>query len=1185
MLKKMICRIILSVVMMFTILFQGAGLNVYAAGTPREVSARVTSFKILDRNKQEGVPIWFTDYFYLSMDWDASGNGTNLKEGDYFDITLPDKMKFAYDTDSPSDFDIKGPDGVTVIARAHITPGPGKLGGKVRVTFTNWVEGRENVKGNIFLASKFQYSSEQYDKNNTYDIVVNGQVKSVTVKMLGPRIVSDDELLAKFGQKAIKGENDQNVVIEDQAEWYVRVNYRQAHLVNAVITDHLTGGAGNETYVPGSFKLYQVRFSNTGDIDEHEPRILVDISNKLTIAPDKKTFTLNLGEVNGTQYRLVYKTTYTPGTKLINNVRITANNYDATTHGSHQSEDSGGTGTGNMANKIKLIKVDADDNSIVLKNAVFEVTKPDGSKFELTTGADGTITSSPLVSGTYKIKEKTAPAGYQLNTDEYTLVVSPTSNAIQTVKDEPIRTSVKATKQWVGPIGSAVTVHLYADDVDTGKTVTLNAANNWEDTFTNLRKYKPGTTTEIKYTVKEDTIANYNGVVSGDMATGFTITNTNTEKTTVKVTKAWVGTPAASVTIKLYADGAEKETVTLTATENWTHTFTNLDKYGADGHEIAYTVDETPVAGYTKDISGTAATGFTVKNTNTATINIPVTKTWVGTAGTSATIKLLADGAEKETVTLTAADNWTHTFSNLPKFDTTDGHEIVYTVDEVDVPNYTKGISGTAATGFTVTNTITGKVSIPVTKVWVGPQASSAKVTLFADGVEKDSVTLNAANGWAHTFTNLDKYNNGTEIVYTVTEEPIANYDSVITGNAANGFTVTNTNTEKTSVDVTKTWVGTPAASVTIKLFADGTEKETVTLTAADNWTHTFANLDKYAADGHEIVYTVDETPVTDYTKAITGDAANGFTITNTITGKVNIPVTKVWVGPEATSAKVTLYADGVEKDSVTLNAANNWVHVFANLDKYNNGTEIVYTLTEEPVANYDSAITGDVATGFTVTNTNTEKVAVDVTKNWVGPATDSVTIKLLADGAEVESAVITAADNWMHTFSNLPKYAADGHEIVYTVDEYDVPSYVKAIEGTSTTGFTVTNTITGKLDIPVTKVWVGPATDSVTVNLYADGVKVDTVQLTAANQWKHTFANLDKYENGREIVYTVDEVLIPGYKTKITGDAQTGFTITNSKETPKTADHVNPMAYASIFVISLMAAIITMIEKKKFAR
>ena len=67
--------------------------------------------------------------------------------------------------------------------------------------------------------------------------------------------------------------------------------------------------------------------------------------------------------------------------------------------------------------------------------------------------------------------------------------------------------------------------------------------------------------------------------------------------------------------------------------------------------------------------------------------------------------------------------------------------------------------------------------------------------------------------------------------------------------------------------------------------------------------------------------------------------------------------------------------------------------------------------------------------------------------------------------------------------------------------------------------------------------------------------------------------------------VYTVDEVLVPGYKSKITGDAQTGFTITNSKETPKTADHVNPMVYASIMVISLISAIATMIEKKKLAR
>ena len=1165
--EEKMMRLVLSMLMALVMLFQGVNFNVYA-GSEKEVDLEIQNIVI----KNGGNPVnsmQVGDEFRIEMNWKAKAKAATINAGDYFIVKLPDNILIKNDAGNLN-FSLTAPDG-SVMANAHVTPKAGG-GAEIKVTFTNYVNGRYDINGTLGMNANFNKDKVTVNQKNNFDIEAGGKTTPFQFKVDGGPTGNSNEVLHKysFGAESI-----------NEAEWRVRINYKKANFPNAVVTDTLVGTT--EKFVKESFRLYRVNY--TSDLKENN-RVRIDLSDKIVFSNNDQTFTINLGNINGEQYKLEYRTTYTPGTNLRNNVKLTSNNNKVDEKFiSFKKEAAGGTGVGILANKIKLVKVDAEDNTVVLANAVFEVTKPDGSKFELTTAADGTVTSPALVAGTYKVKEKTAPAGYELSTEEFTLTVNSTTNVIQTVKDNPIKISVKATKQWVGPIGSAVTVHLYADNVDTGKTVILNAANNWEDTFTNLRKYKPGTTTEIKYTVKEDAVANYDSAVTGDVTNGFTVTNTNTEKTSVDVTKTWLGTPAASVTIKLLADGTEKETVTLTATDNWTHTFTNLDKYAADGHEIVYTVDETPVAGYAKDISGTAATGFTVKNTNTATINIPVTKTWVGTAGTSATIKLLADGAQKETVTLTAADNWTHTFSNLPKFDATDGHEIVYTVDEVDVPNYTKGISGTAATGFTVTNTITGKVSVPVTKVWVGPQASSAKVTLFADGVEKDSVTLNAANGWAHTFTNLDKYNNGTEIVYTVTEDPIANYDSVVTGNAANGFTVTNTNTEKTAVDVTKTWVGTPAASVTIKLFADGIEKETVTLTAADNWTHTFANLDKYAADGHEIVYTVDETPVTDYTKAISGDAANGFTITNTITGKVNIPVTKVWVGPEASSAKVTLYADGVEKDSVTLNAANNWVHVFANLDKYNNGTEIVYTITEEPIANYDSAITGDVANGFTVTNTNTEKVAVDVTKNWVGPATDSVTIKLLADGVEVESAVLTATDNWMHTFSNLPKYAADGHEIVYTVDEYDVPSYVKAIEGTSTTGFTVTNTITGKVDIPVTKVWVGPATDSVTVNLYADGIKVDTVQLTAANQWKHTFANLDKYENGREIVYTVDEVLISGYKTKITGDAQTGFTITNSKETPKTADHVNPMAYASIFVISLMAAIITMIEKKKFAR
>ncbi|MBF0911926.1 MAG: Cna B-type domain-containing protein, partial [Atopobiaceae bacterium] len=54
---------------------------------------------------------------------------------------------------------------------------------------------------------------------------------------------------------------------------------------------------------------------------------------------------------------------------------------------------------------------------------------------------------------------------------------------------------------------------------------------------------------------------------------------------------------------------------TLDEAGNWTGSFSGLDKYTADGTEIAYTVKEDEVAGYTSEVSGDATSGFTVTNT------------------------------------------------------------------------------------------------------------------------------------------------------------------------------------------------------------------------------------------------------------------------------------------------------------------------------------------------------------------------------------------------------------------------------------------------------------------------------------------------------------------------------------------------------------------------------------------
>ncbi|HBI91976.1 MAG TPA: collagen-binding protein, partial [Terrisporobacter glycolicus] len=51
---------------------------------------------------------------------------------------------------------------------------------------------------------------------------------------------------------------------------------------------------------------------------------------------------------------------------------------------------------------------------------------------------------------------------------------------------------------------------------------------------------------------------------------------------------------------------------------------------------------------------------------------------------------------------------------------------------------------------------------------------------------------------------------------------------------------------------------------------------------------------------------------------------------------------------------------------------------------------------------------------------------------------------------------------------------------------------------------------------------------------------------LNEGNEWKYTFSNLEKYKDGKEINYTVEETPIDGYKSEITGNMNSGFVIKN---------------------------------------
>ena len=180
------------------------------------------------------------------------------------------------------------------------------------------------------------------------------------------------------------------------------------------------------------------------------------------------------------------------------------------------------------------------------------------------------------------------------------------------------------------------------------------------------------------------------------------------------------------------------------------------------------------------------------------------------------------------------------------------------------------------------------------------------------------------------------------------------------------------------------------------------------------------------------------------------------------------------------------------------------------------------------------------------------ENISIPVQKVWENPRIshpEEVTINLKNGETVIDSITLNEGNAWRGAFEGLPKYDASGAEIACTVAEDEVAGYSSAVTGDAQGGFTVTNTSTATVNVPVEKKWVGPAAEKATVRLLAGGQDAGkSVELNDANGWKASFEGLAKYDaSGSEIEYTVAEDAVEGYSSAITGDAQGGFTVTNT--------------------------------------
>ena len=587
---------------------------------------------------------------------------------------------------------------------------------------------------------------------------------------------------------------------------------------------------------------------------------------------------------------------------------------------------------------------------------------------------------------------------------------------------------------------SEVTVQLYANGDPYSAEVILSAANNWSYTWENVPVYKNGNL--IKWTVREIYEGNHvrpggfvengyvvaysfadvtaNGVTEGDCL----ITNRYTPETiSIPVTKIWNdannqdGKRSESVTVKLLADGTEVDSLVISKSNDeilidgnnqWTASFTNLQKYRDNGIKIVYTVKEIPVAGYTDTISGNAKS-YSITNTHTPeTISVSGEKVWDdnhnqdGKRPTEITVRLYADGTEVASKTVSGTgDTWTYEFTGLPRYD--NGVEIVYTVTEDAVSGYTAEING-----YDISNSYTPQLTaISGTKHWIdnnnetGVRPDEITVKLFADNVWVDSQDVTTTSNWQYHFDKLPKYKNGKQIVYTIEETVGADLSQYYDKNniqyvkTADGYDIVNTLVQKYfDISGVKQWVDKSGKEINppdgqiveIKLFRDNVVADTTTTSALKDWSFSFTELPRYAleagGDAHLYNYRIEETPVDGYTPSyeVTDNFGNVKVVITNTAGEaqyVSISGEKIWqdnnnamnLRPE--SIEVALMLEGTKVDSKVIGASEDWSYSFENLPRFDeDGIPYKYTVEEVTVPEGYLSTVVATANGYDIVNT-----------------------------------------------------------------------------------------------------------------------------------------------------------------------------------------------------------------------
>ena len=522
-------------------------LTLFSKTVQAETSKKVdviTEVKIQnDQGEALTGPVGRFDTFRLNAKFAIGKRGT-VKAGDTTEVKIDSPIDI-----KSQDFEIKDPSD-NLVAKAKVDAATGKI----ILTFTKYVETKDDVSGSFFF----------YAQVNKVKFPNDGEVP---VKV---SVNDKEKFTGKVTSGTIGGGYRYSIIKSGWSEagnkelgFRISVNRTNEVINDAVVTDTLK--SAGITYKQGSFKIKKGTWEYTNG--KWVLKNAKDVTADYKVNINGNSFTINLGNISADdQFAIEYwadvNYDVVDGERILNQATIKGSNKDEyASNSTVKIQIAGGEGIG-YEFSIKVTKVDEQNGP--LKGAKFQVVRQATGQVigEFESDANGEFTVKNILRDKYIIKEISAPEGYDLAADtvveagEFKTPTKPVSKTIVDKKEKPKKTqaTIELDKILTGrPLQDGeFNFELYEGENKLQTTTNKSG----KITFAPIEYTEEG---EHTYTVKE---------VKGDNAT--IAYDASEKQVTVKVTrdggalKAEVVYPESKIFTNAFTPNATTATIELT---------------------------------------------------------------------------------------------------------------------------------------------------------------------------------------------------------------------------------------------------------------------------------------------------------------------------------------------------------------------------------------------------------------------------------------------------------------------------------------------------------------------------------------------------------------------------------------------------------------------------------------------